>query len=173
MGFHLRMPFTFSHRTTFLLIFSPFAKSCWTYKTRITLPFELTTWPIRWAGLFKKFDISYKFDKFDKILKVRLKLTTVLMVKKARHRQGSGLEFQFRLNYDDIFVSRGFNFINILESAFCTTVMCAAFLNLEFVFVCFWQNEIGKKAAPKMLLKLHLGYCNKPPRHVSFILELI
>ena len=37
---------------------------------------------------------------------------------------------------------------------FCTKVFFAAFLSLKFVFVIFWQMEIGKKAAHNMLVKL-------------------
>ena len=32
---------------------------------------------------------------------------------------------------------------------FCTKVLCAAFMCLHFGFVCFWQKEIGAKAARK------------------------
>ena len=41
-----------------------------------------------------------------------------------------------------------------LEQLFHTKMFCAAILYLTFWFVIFWQKEIGKKAAHKMLVKL-------------------
>jgi hypothetical protein len=40
---------------------------------------------------------------------------------------------------------------------FCAKLLCAAFLQLQFGFVTFWQNNIGVKAAHKMLVKLTKG----------------
>ena len=40
------------------------------------------------------------------------------------------------------------------KQLFCTKAFCAAFLYLQFVFVIFWQKEIGAKAACKVLVKL-------------------
>jgi len=37
---------------------------------------------------------------------------------------------------------------------FCTKVLCAAFLSLQFGFVIFWRKIISAKAACKMLMKL-------------------
>jgi hypothetical protein len=51
----------------------------------------------------------------------------------------------------------GVNFTNILQSAFCTKVFCAAFMCLQFGFVIFWQKNFGAKAAHKMLVKLTPG----------------
>ncbi len=48
----------------------------------------------------------------------------------------------------------GINFINIILLPFCTKVVCAAFLYLNFGFVFFKQKNIGIKAACKMLKKL-------------------
>ena len=39
----------------------------------------------------------------------------------------------------------------------CTKALFAAFLYLQFVFVIFWQKEIGEKAEHKMLMKLTAG----------------
>ncbi len=39
-------------------------------------------------------------------------------------------------------------------SHFCTKVFCAVLLYLQFGFVILWQNNIGAKAARKMLMKL-------------------
>jgi len=39
-------------------------------------------------------------------------------------------------------------------SSFCTKVFCTAFFYLQFGFVIFRQNNIGAKAALKMLVKL-------------------
>jgi hypothetical protein len=50
-------------------------------------------------------------------------------------------------------------FTNILQAAFCTKKICAAFMCLQFRFVTFWLNDFGAKAARKMLAKLTLGYC--------------
>jgi len=43
------------------------------------------------------------------------------------------------------------------EQLFCTKEFFAAFLQLQFIFVIFWQEKIGEKAARKMLLKLTKG----------------
>jgi len=40
------------------------------------------------------------------------------------------------------------------KEAFHTKVFLAAFLQLQFVFVIFWQKNIGAKDARKMLVKL-------------------
>jgi len=40
------------------------------------------------------------------------------------------------------------------KQLFHTKVFGAAFYNLQFGFVIFWQNNIGAKAARKMLVKL-------------------
>jgi len=44
--------------------------------------------------------------------------------------------------------------IYIIHLPFCTKVVCAAFLYLNFGFVIFGQKNIGTKAACKMLKKL-------------------
>ena len=41
------------------------------------------------------------------------------------------------------------NFTNILWAAFCAKMCCVAFLYLQFVFVIFWQKEIGRKLLVK------------------------
>jgi len=48
-------------------------------------------------------------------------------------------------------------FINILLAFFCTKVICIAFLFSLFGFVILWKNNVGKKAAHKMLVKLTIG----------------
>jgi hypothetical protein len=40
------------------------------------------------------------------------------------------------------------------KQLFCTKVICAAFLCLQFGFVIFWPKDFGAKAAHKMLVKL-------------------
>jgi len=40
---------------------------------------------------------------------------------------------------------------------FCTKVIFSAFLKLLFVFVTFWQKDVGAQAAHKMLMKLIKG----------------
>jgi hypothetical protein len=62
------------------------------------------------------------------------------------------------------------NFINILRATFShkIKVLCAAFLNLQFGFVTFCQNNISSKAAPKMLMKLttwEKTICLKKPKY--------
>ncbi len=51
----------------------------------------------------------------------------------------------------------GVNFINILLSVSQMKVFCAAFFYLQFDYVIFWLNNIGAKAACKMLLELSTG----------------
>jgi hypothetical protein len=46
------------------------------------------------------------------------------------------------------------NFINILQAAFHTKVLCTPFMCLQFGFVIFWPKDFGAKAAHKMLVKL-------------------
>jgi hypothetical protein len=46
------------------------------------------------------------------------------------------------------------NFANILQAAFHTKVLYAAFMCLQFGFLIFWQKDCGAKAAHKMLVKL-------------------
>ena len=53
---------------------------------------------------------------------------------------------------------QGDNFTDILRAAFCTKVFSAAFLCSQFVFLIFSQKKIGKKADPKMLVKLPQGW---------------
>jgi len=43
------------------------------------------------------------------------------------------------------------------EQLFCTKLLCAAFLYLQFGFIFFWQKNIGAKVARKMLVKLAIG----------------
>jgi hypothetical protein len=46
------------------------------------------------------------------------------------------------------------NFANILQAAFHTKVLHAAFMCLQFGFLIFWQKDFGAKDAHKMLVKL-------------------
>ena len=48
----------------------------------------------------------------------------------------------------------GVNFTNNLQASFYTKMLCAAIMYLTFWFVIFWQKEIGKKTAHKILVKL-------------------
>jgi hypothetical protein len=43
------------------------------------------------------------------------------------------------------------------QAAFCTKVLCAAFLLLEFGFAIFWYKNICAKADRKMLMKFTIG----------------
>ncbi len=43
------------------------------------------------------------------------------------------------------------------SSLFCAKVLCAAFLLLQFGFLIFWRQNIGAKAACKMLMRLTPG----------------
>ena len=43
------------------------------------------------------------------------------------------------------------------EQPIHTKVFCTAFMSLKFVFVIFWQKNIGIKTAHKMLVKLTTG----------------
>jgi len=54
-------------------------------------------------------------------------------------------------------LNKGVNFIKILQ-LFCTKVLCAAFLQLQFGFVIFWRKYFGAKTACKMLMKLTKGF---------------
>jgi hypothetical protein len=40
---------------------------------------------------------------------------------------------------------------------FHTKALCSPFMCLQFGFVIFWQNDLGAKAAHKMLVKLTPG----------------
>jgi hypothetical protein len=43
------------------------------------------------------------------------------------------------------------------EHIFCTKVLCAAFMCLQFGFEIFWRKDFCAKAAHKMLVKLTPG----------------
>ena len=47
-------------------------------------------------------------------------------------------------------------------------MFCAVFLCLQFVFVIFWQKEIGAKAARKMLVRLTIGCSSTSFRGETF-----
>jgi len=60
----------------------------------------------------------------------------------------------------------GANFTNILQTTFCMKQFCAAFMCLQFEFVNFWQNIIGKKLLVKLTtvadaIKLFVTYGKK------------
>ncbi len=46
---------------------------------------------------------------------------------------------------------------------FDSKVLCAAFLQLQFGFIIFWQKNIGAKAACKMLMKLTTAFPRTSP----------
>ena len=54
--------------------------------------------------------------------------------------------------------SPGITFTNILRAAFANKSVLCSFSVLVFVFESFWQKEIGKKIAHKMLVKLALDW---------------
>ncbi len=62
--------------------------------------------------------------------------------------------YQFFLNFEAIMMSISPIFF---EQPFCTKVICAASMCLQFWFVLFWRKDFGTKAAHKMLVKLTLG----------------
>ena len=67
----------------------------------------------------------------------------------------------------------GVNFNNILRAAFQLKVfISAAFLYLQFVFVIFWQKDIGKRAARKILLKLTIQLESESSTKPTLIDEL-
>ena len=46
-------------------------------------------------------------------------------------------------------------------------VICASFLYLQFVFVIFWQKEIGEEASHKMLVKLATKQAKKKKESIA------
>jgi len=55
-------------------------------------------------------------------------------------------------------MTTGVDVINILQALFHVKVLCVAFLYLQFGFEFFWQNNISKKAACKILMTIIAVY---------------
>jgi len=56
------------------------------------------------------------------------------------------------INDEEVLISPKF-----YKQLLCVNEFCEASLCLQFVFVIFWQKEIGAEAAHEMLVKLTMG----------------